>query len=189
MSRKASIQHQNIELDADKRANINLIEARRRLAFAQRRSPSVVSIEGHGARSPVPGKEVAKGEKSRRISGASLASTTSEFKWVNIDGKGNWQKVPLAVPLVKNLNSKELEKKDDFKDEDLAGAVSGEETDQYWNELNENREKREQHLNRMSTTFIDIPEIIIVSEDVSLEHKEEITKCEVTKLEQDETVN
>ena len=179
MSRKTSIQQQNAEFEADKRARIQIVEARRKLNCAQRKSPSGVSIDGHGARSPVPAKEVVKWEKTRRVSGASVASTTSEFKWVNIDGKGNWQRVKLEIP----------EKNDDFKDEDLAGAMSGEETDQYWAELNENREKREQHLNRMCTEFIDIPDIIIVSEDVLLEHKEEITKCEVTKIEPDETVN
>ena len=134
-----------LELEADKRARLQLVEARRKLNFAQRKSPSGVSVEGHGARSPIPGVEALKGDRSRRFSGASITSAASDFKWVNIDGKGNWQKI-------------KIEKSDDFKDEDLAGALSGEETDQYWAELNENREIREQHLNRMCTEFIDIPE-------------------------------
>ena len=182
MSRKTTnvqrqnVQQQKIDLEADKKARLQLVEARRKLTFNRQRSPSIKSIDGHGTRSPVPRQEVVKGEKTRRVSGASLTSSTSEFKWVNIDGKGNWQKV-------------RLEKNDDFKDEDLAGAVSGEETDLYWNELNENREKREEHLIRMCTEFIDVPGIIIVSDEVSLEHTEKNSKCEVTTIEQDETVN
>ena len=186
MSRKiTSAQQAILDQEADKKAKLQLIEARRKLNAASRRSPSVTSVEGGiGTKGTIYSKKdlAAHQEKpelrSRKLSGASSASNRSNFRWVNLDGKGNWQRVEVEVITT-----------DDFKDEDQAGTKSGEESDQYWDELNRNIEKREEFLRKISTDYIDIPDISLANEEVLLEHKEEISTCQVTQLEKHETVN
>ena len=186
MSRKiTSAQQAILDQEADKKAKLQLIEARRKLNAASRRSPSVTSVDGGiGTKGTIYSKKdlAAHQEKpelrSRKLSGASSASNRSNFRWVNLDGKGNWQRVEVEVITT-----------DDFKDEDQAGTKSGEESDQYWDELNRNIEKREEFLRKISTDYIDIPDISLANEEVLLEHKEEISSCQVTQLEKQETVN
>ena len=186
MSRKiTSAQQAILDQEADKKAKLQLIEARRKLNAASRRSPSVTSVDGGiGTKGTIYSKKdlAAHQEKpelrSRKLSGASSASNRSNFRWVNLDGKGNWQRVEVEVITT-----------DDFKDEDQAGTKSGEESDQYWDELNRNIEKREEFLRKISTDYIDIPDISLANEEVLLEHKEEISTCQVTQLEKHETVN
>ena len=186
MSRKiTSAQQAILDQEADKKAKLQLIEARRKLNAASRRSPSVTSVDGGiGTKGTIYSKKdlAAHQEKpelrSRKLSGASSASNRSNFRWVNLDGKGNWQRVEVEVITT-----------DDFKDEDQAGTKSGEESDQYWDELNRNIEKREEFLRKISTDYIDIPDISLANEEVLLEHIEEISTCQVTQLEKHETVN
>ena len=183
MSRKTSTV--SIDLDANKQARLQLVEARQKLNYAQGRSPSQCSIDGLGSRSPLPKRERNSSKTDNKPRKLSITSTTSlnpsEFKWVNIDGKGNWQKVRIQkTDTPENVQ-------DDFKDEDLAGSKSGEESEQYWAELNAEFEKRESSIRVMVADYIDIPEVILVSEEVSLEHKEQKTSCQVENLEEDLT--
>ena len=184
MSRKTSTV--SIDLDANKQARLQLVEARQKLNYAQGRSPSQCSIDGLGSRSPLPKRERNSSKTDNKPRKLSITSTTStlnpsEFKWVNIDGKGNWQKVRIQkTDTPENVQ-------DDFKDEDLAGSKSGEESEQYWADLNAELEKRESSIKVMVTDYIDIPEVILVSEEVSLEHKEQKSSCEVETLEEDLT--
>ena len=183
MSRKTSTV--SIDLDANKQARLQLVEARQKLNYAQGRSPSQCSIDGLGSRSPLPKRERNSSKTDNKPRKLSITSTTSlnpsEFKWVNIDGKGNWQKVRIQkTDTPENVQ-------DDFKDEDLAGSKSGEESEQYWAELNAEFEKRESSIRVMIADYIDIPEVILVSEEVSLEHKEQKTSCQVENLEEDLT--
>ena len=179
MSRKTSAV--SIDVEADKKARLQLIEARQKLNYAQGRSSSQCSIDGKGSRSPIPRKERHSSKADTQPRKNSITSTTStnllsEFKWVNIDGKGNWQKVKIE---------RIVDEQDDFKDEDLAGSKSGEESDQYWADLNAELEKRESSIKIMVSDFIDIPEVIIVCEEVSLEHKEQRATCELGEVEED----
>ena len=183
MSRKTSTV--SIDLDANKQARLQLVEARQKLNYAQGRSPSQCSIDGLGSRSPLPKRERNSSKTDNKPRKLSITSTTSlnpsEFKWVNIDGKGNWQKVRIQkTDTPENVQ-------DDFKDEELAGSKSGEESEQYWAELNAEFEKRESSIRVMVADYIDIPEVILVSEEVSLEHKEQKTSCQVENLEEDLT--
>ena len=179
MSRKTSAV--SIDIEADKQARLQLVDARRKLHTAQRRSPSQTSIDGLGARSPIPKKEPISStkpdNKTRKLSITSTSTIATDFKWVNIDGKGNWQKV--RIQKIEDVE-------DDFKDEDLAGSKSGEESEQYWSDLNANLEKREAHIKIMVTDYIDMPEIILVSEEISLEHKEQKSICYVSEREKEE---
>ena len=167
--------------------NYDLIEARRRLSITSSRSPSITSTtDGRGTKSPKLNWKNLDGNRDRpenkicKFSGTSSPSGGSSdklWKWVNING--NWRKIM-------------LEAKDDFKDENLAeheDGISGEQSDQYWNELNDDRQRKEQYINRMLTEFIDVPEILIASADVYTQHQEEVTNCEVTQIIRPETVN
>ena len=161
MSRKTSVRGSSTELEEDKLARLQLLEAKRKLASTRR--------------SPKPDAE----KRLRRGSGASGGSNNtqdSQFKWVNLDGKGNWQRVKIGKAV------EEAQREDDFKDEDNAGTTSGEESDQYWAELNANRENHEDRLQLMIVDFRDIPDIIIANEEISLEHVEMVSKCIVTVL-------
>ena len=184
MSRKTSRQGSiSIDLEADKLARLQLVEARRKLNHAQGRSPSQSSLDGLGSRSPVPKKDLSsssKPDKPRKLSiTSSTATLASDFKWVNIDGKGNWQKIKIL---------KVEDVQDDFKDEDLAGSKSGEESEQYWADLQADLEKREGNIKIMVTDFIDVPEVILACEEVSLEHKEQKSVCQIlSELEEDLT--
>ena len=161
MSRKTSVRGSSTELEEDKLARLQLLEAKRKLA-STRRSPK-----------PDPEKQVRRGSGA---SGNSNNTQNSEFKWVNLDGKGNWQRVKLAKAV------EEAQREDDFKDEDNAGTASGEESDQYWAELNADRENHEDRLQLVILDFRDIPDIIIANEEISLEHVEMVSKCFVTVL-------
>ena len=161
MSRKTSVRGSSVELEEDKLARLQLLEAKRKLA-STRRSPK-----------PDPEKRARRGSGA---SGSSINTQDSQFKWVNLDGKGNWQRVKIAKAV------EEAQREDDFKDEDNAGTTSGEESDQYWAELNANRETHEDHLQLMIADFRDIPDIIIANEEISLEHVEMVSKCIVTVL-------
>ena len=181
MSRKTSAI--SIDLEADKLARLQLVEARRKLNHAQGRSPSQSSLDGLGSRSPIPKKELSsssKPDKPRKLSiTSSTATQISDFKWVNIDGKGNWQKI--RIQKVEDVQ-------DDFKDEDLAGSKSGEESEQYWADLQADLEKREFNIKIMVTDFIDFPGVILACEEVSLEHKEQKSVCQIlSELEEDLT--
>ena len=184
MSRKTSRQgSMSIDLEADKLARLQLVEARRKLNHAQGRSPSQSSLDGLGSRSPVPRKDLSSSSKPDKPRKSSITSSTatlaSDFKWVNIDGKGNWQKIRIL---------KVEDVQDDFKDEDLAGSKSGEESEQYWADLQADLEKREGNIKIMVTDFIDVPEVILASEEVSLEHKEQKTVCQIlSEIEEDLT--
>ena len=161
MSRKTSVRGSSTELEEDKLARLQLLEAKRKLA-STRRSPK-----------PDPEKRLRRGSGA---SGGSNNTQDSQFKWVNLDGKGNWQRVKIGKAV------EEAQREDDFKDEDNAGTTSGEESDQYWAELNANRENHEDRLQLMIVDFRDIPDIIIANEEISLEHVEMVSKCIVTVL-------
>ena len=161
MSRKTSVRGTSTELEEDKLARLQLLEAKRKLA-STRRSPK-----------PDPEKRLRRGSGA---SGGSNNTQDSQFKWVNLDGKGNWQRVKIGKAV------EEAQREDDFKDEDNAGTTSGEESDQYWAELNANRENHEDRLQLMIVDFRDIPDIIIANEEISLEHVEMVSKCIVTVL-------
>ena len=195
-----------------------LLEAKRKLTSTSRRRPSTTNVDRNDARSPqfnwknLNANRDRPDNRFRKLSGTSSASVSSDkqLKWVDVDGKGTWKRIKVievtdefkdeeqarsisGEPMddIKDedqVRSLSVEQEDDFKDEDQAGSISGEQSDQYWAELNDDRERNEGHIYRMFTEFIDVPEIIVASEDVHMEHREEISSCEVSKLIEDDTV-